>query len=111
MAIRNASFLSMIAPRKRGSRASDEHRPGAPAFAGESTEIRRKGRDERGYTLVELLVVLAILGMLVAIAAPQVIKYLSKAKVDTATIQIKQLGGILDMYNTEVGHYPTATLV
>ncbi|HTO81928.1 MAG TPA: type II secretion system major pseudopilin GspG [Methylomirabilota bacterium] len=80
-------------------------RPWAPASEGESEVVRDNG--QHGYTLVELLVVLAILGMLVAIAAPQVIKYLSKAKVDTATIQIKQLGGILDMYNTEVGHYPT----
>ena len=36
-------------------------------------------RRQSGYTLVELLVVLAILGLLVAIAAPQLIKYLGSA--------------------------------
>jgi len=70
-------------------------------------ERRRKHRLQRGYTLVELLVVLAILALLVAIAAPQVIKYLSSAKVDAARINIEKLGGVLDLYRLEVGRYPT----
>jgi general secretion pathway protein G len=57
--------------------------------------------------LVELLVVLAILGLLVALAAPRVIKYLGTAKSDTAHIQIEKLGGVLDLYRLEVGRYPT----
>lgn len=60
-----------------------------------------------GYTLVELLVVLAILGLLVALAAPRVIKYLGSAKTDTARIQIEKLGGVLDLYRLEIGRYPT----
>jgi general secretion pathway protein G len=107
MATSNASLLSMTPPRKRGSGASAGRRPWTPAFAGESREARQKGRDEHGYTLVELLVVLAILGLLVAIAAPRVIKYLGSAKVDTAKIQVEQLGNSLDLYHLELGHYPT----
>ena len=69
---------------------------------------KRKGRGEQsGYTLVELLVVLAILGLLVALAAPRVIKYLGGAKIDTARIQIEKLGGVLDLYRLEIGRYPT----
>ena len=64
-------------------------------------------RRPNGYTLVELLVVLAILGLLVALAAPRVIKYLGAAKSDTAHIQIEKLGGVLDLYRLEVGRYPT----
>ena len=71
---------------------------------------RKKVADSRrpnGYTLVELLVVLAILGLLVALAAPRVIKYLGSAKTDTARIQIEKLGGVLDLYRLEIGRYPT----
>lgn len=69
-------------------------------------ERESRGRPN-GYTLVELLVVLAILGLLVALAAPRVIKYLGSAKTDTARIQIEKLSGVLDLYRLEVGRYPT----
>jgi len=68
---------------------------------------RGDNRSEAGYTLVELLVVLAILALLVAIAAPQVIKYFSGAQIKTAHIQVEKLGGILDLYRLEIGRYPT----
>ena len=68
---------------------------------------RRNERSEAGFTLVELLVVLAILGLLVAIATPQVIKYLGRAKVSTAQIQIDGLKTALDMFLVDVGRYPT----
>ncbi|MGH6926914.1 MAG: type II secretion system major pseudopilin GspG [Dongiaceae bacterium] len=64
-------------------------------------------RRQGGYTLVELLVVLAILGLLVAIAAPRLISYLGAAKADTAKIQVEKLGTILDLYHLEIGRYPT----
>lgn len=70
------------------------------------TEVADRRRPN-GYTLVELLVVLAILGLLVALAAPRVIKYLGGAKTDTAQIQIEKLGGVLDLYRLEIGRYPT----
>lgn len=60
-----------------------------------------------GFTLVELLVVLAILGLLVGLVGPQVMKSLGTSKVKTARIQIEELAGALDIYRLEVGRYPT----
>jgi general secretion pathway protein G len=67
--------------------------------------VDRKG--ESGFTLVELLVVLAILGLLVAIASPQVLKYLARAKVDTARIEMKSMATALDLFLVDEGRYPT----
>lgn len=64
--------------------------------------------DQAGFTLVELLVVLAILGFLAAIATPQVMKYLSSAKMSTAKTEIEALAGALDLYKFDVGRYPSS---
>ena len=61
----------------------------------------------RGFTLLELLVVLVVLGLLAAIAAPQVLNYLGGAKTDSAKIQVQQLGATLDLFRLDVGRYPT----
>jgi general secretion pathway protein G len=61
---------------------------------------------KRGFTLLELLVVLAILGLIATFAAPRVLKWLSGAKSDAARIQIEALGTGLDLYRLEVGSYP-----
>jgi len=60
----------------------------------------------RGFTLIELLVVLVILGLIGSIAAPQVFKWLNKANVDAAKIQISALSSGVDLYRLEVGLYP-----
>ena len=72
-----------------------------------NADQKARRRDQRGFTLVELLVVLVILGLIAAFAAPRVMKYLGSAKTDAARIQIERLSGILDLYHLEVGRYPT----
>lgn len=64
-------------------------------------------RKQIGFTLLELLVVLVILGLLAAIATPQVMKYLGRAKTDTALLQIENLGVVLDLYKLDNGDYPS----
>lgn len=69
--------------------------------------IRRQLSLSQGFTLVELLVVLAIVGLLTALVAPRVVQYLGKAKTDTAQIQVDRLAGVLDLYRLDVGRYPS----
>ena len=50
---------------------------------------------------------LVILGLLAALATPQVLKYLARAKVDTARIEMKNMATALDLFLLDVGRYPT----
>ena len=70
------------------------------------SRLARRRPAAAGFTLIELLVVLVILGLLAAFVAPQVLKYLSKAKTDVARAQIVNIASILDLYKLEVGSYP-----
>jgi len=56
---------------------------------------------------VELLVVLAILGLLMGLVGPQVLNRLGGAKTDTAALQIKDFEQSLELYKLDVGRYPT----
>ncbi|GAB5413100.1 MAG: type II secretion system major pseudopilin GspG [Congregibacter sp.] len=64
-------------------------------------------KREKGFTLMELLVVLAILGLLMSLVGPQVLNQLGGAKTKTALIQIRDLEQALEMYKLDVGRYPT----
>lgn len=69
--------------------------------------MQRINPRQRGFTLIELLVVLVILGLLMSVVGPRVMKYVGGAKSDTAQLQIQDLAAALDMYNLEVGKYPS----
>jgi general secretion pathway protein G len=73
------------------------------------TKILRvcRRQSDAGYTLMELLVVLAILGMLTAIATPLALHYLETAKVKTAKTEIANIAACLDLFKYDVGRYPT----
>jgi general secretion pathway protein G len=62
---------------------------------------------EAGFTLLEMLVVLAIMAMLAAIVAPQVLRYLGSSRTQTAKVQIQNITAALELYRLDVGRYPT----
>jgi general secretion pathway protein G len=61
---------------------------------------------ELGYTLMELLIVLAILGLLISLAAPRMLDYFGQSKTRAAEIEINTIKGALDLYRLDVGRYP-----
>jgi general secretion pathway protein G len=71
------------------------------------TKTLRRRRDDGGFTLLELLVVLAIMGLLAAIIAPQVLKYLGTSRTQTAKVQVQNVVAALELYRLDVGRYPT----
>ena len=70
------------------------------------SEVRNKLTAQSGFTLMELLVVLAILGLLMSLVGPQVLNQLGGAKTKTTAIQIKDLEQSLEMYKLDVGRFP-----
>src|SRR5215468_820793 len=70
---------------------------------------RKSWRGEDGFTLVEILVVITIIGMIVALVGPRVLNYLGESKVKTAKIQIQSFASALDLFYLDAGRYPTSS--
>ena len=64
-------------------------------------------RRDAGFTLLEILVVIAILGLLIGLVAPAVLRQLGGARVNIARQSIERLGAVLDLYKLDVGSYPS----
>jgi general secretion pathway protein G len=75
-----------------------------------SLRLRKAGsrRRQAGFTLVEMLVVITIIGLIMALVGPRVLTYLSDSKAKAAKIQIESFSSALDLYFLDLGRYPTS---
>ena len=72
-------------------------------------ERRRNLRQQRGFTLVELLVVITIIALIMGIVGPRVLNYLSDSRAKAAKIQIESFSSALDLYFLDTGRYPNGS--
>jgi general secretion pathway protein G len=75
-----------------------------------ATQSRRGRSDsQRGFTLVEMLVVITIIGLIMSLVGPRVLNYLGESKVKAAKIQIQSFSSALDLFYLDAGRYPSTT--
>lgn len=67
----------------------------------------RRRRRQAGYTLLELLVVIIILGLLTATVGTVALNYLDRGKWETSKLRIDQVNSSLELFYLDVGRYPT----
>jgi general secretion pathway protein G len=73
------------------------------------TRRRARTRRQRGFTLVEILVVITIIGLIMSLVGPRVLNYLSESKVKAAKIQIQSFSSALELFYLDAGRYPTTS--
>jgi general secretion pathway protein G len=70
---------------------------------------RTRRRGERGFTLVEILVVITIIGLIMGLVGPRVLNYLTESKAKAAKIQIESFASALDLFFLDAGRYPSGS--
>lgn len=66
-------------------------------------------RGSAGFTLIEMLVVLVIIGLIMGLVGPRVLTYLTDARVKATKLQIEALSSALDLYYLDTGRYPSSS--
>ena len=69
----------------------------------------RRREGELGFTLIEMLVVITIIGLIMALVGPRVLNYLGEFKVKAAQIQIESFSSALDLFYLDNGRYPSSS--
>jgi len=66
-------------------------------------------RQDEGYTLTEILVVMAIIGLIAAVLTPGIIGQLGRARAKTAQVQLESVAAAVESFRSDVGRYPTSS--
>ena len=69
----------------------------------------RPDAGQQGFTLVEMLVVISIIGLIMGLIGPRVLNYLSESKVKTARIQLQSFASGLDLFYLDAGRFPSTS--
>jgi general secretion pathway protein G len=69
--------------------------------------MAERRRNQAGFTLIEIMVVMVIIGLLMALVGPNLIGRSEKAKTQAAAMQIERLGTVLDTFRLDIGRYPS----
>jgi len=64
--------------------------------------------QQKGFTLLEIMVVLVIIGVLAALVAPRFLERADEAKVEACKVQMKNIGQALKLYRLQHGKYPNS---
>lgn len=70
-------------------------------------QIKRTRLAQHGFTLLELLVVMVIIGLLAGYVGPKYFAQIGKSEVKVAKDQVDALGKALDQYRLDTGYYPS----
>jgi general secretion pathway protein G len=84
--------------------------PEPDLFMKSRTQFRRlapRAHAQAGFTLLEMLIVLVIIGLLVGLVGPQLLGRVDQGRVTTAQAQIQMIKGALDTFRLDLGRYPT----
>jgi len=74
----------------------------------QTATISYKINKESGFTLVEMLVVLVIIGLIAGLVGPRVLNYVNEARIKTTKIEIENISSAIDLFSIDVGRYPTS---
>jgi general secretion pathway protein G len=71
------------------------------------TTLKRQLHNHQGFSLIELMIVIGILGLLIGLVGPRLIANFDKAKVETTRVNMKSIATTLKNYRLDCGQYPT----
>ena len=77
-------------------------------FAGHPNRERLYESGQQGFTLVEMLVVITIIGLIMGLIGPRVLNYLNESKVKAAKIQLQSFSSALDLFYLDAGRFPSS---